>query len=258
MKLLIHSQTIPKRCSRWSFRMDKEFHPTLSWECEYLSVLGLKLIHFSKRGPLVSPDWVIIGSDNGLYQAIICTCVDSYMDPEEQHQWNFQKDEINSFEQNAFETAFCSGRMCYSHDSCHRGRELDELDAMHTQFMLAWTNKQSRAGEQLLMKLSKCHSAKIWHSLLRTVTQIQTFVDRVLHRKLQKPMASRFDNLIIVSPCKHLRCTICFIFSGRNREMANAQSRDGTICEIVQRIGFGLNTFSLTEYIKPTLNLGQG
>ena len=30
---------------------NKEFHPTLYWACDYLSMLGLKLIHVSKRAP---------------------------------------------------------------------------------------------------------------------------------------------------------------------------------------------------------------
>ena len=30
--------------------MDKWFHPTLYWGCNYLSILGFKLIHVSKRG----------------------------------------------------------------------------------------------------------------------------------------------------------------------------------------------------------------
>ena len=44
IKLLIHCQTSP-----WS--LDKWFHPTLSKGCEYLSMLGLKLIQVRKRGP---------------------------------------------------------------------------------------------------------------------------------------------------------------------------------------------------------------
>ena len=31
--------------------MDKKFQPILYWTCEYLSMLGLTLIHVSKRGP---------------------------------------------------------------------------------------------------------------------------------------------------------------------------------------------------------------
>ena len=46
MKLLIHSV----ECNRWSLGMDKQFHPTLYWACGYLSMLGLKLNHVSKRG----------------------------------------------------------------------------------------------------------------------------------------------------------------------------------------------------------------
>ena len=44
---------IPKlqRLHRWSLGMDKKIHPTLYDGCNYLSMLGLKLIHISKRGP---------------------------------------------------------------------------------------------------------------------------------------------------------------------------------------------------------------
>ena len=45
--------SIPKlqRCNRWSLAMDKSFRPTLYWACDYLSMLGFKLNHVSKRGP---------------------------------------------------------------------------------------------------------------------------------------------------------------------------------------------------------------
>ena len=40
-----------QRCNRWSLGIDKLFHPTLYWACDYLSMSGLKLNHVSKRGP---------------------------------------------------------------------------------------------------------------------------------------------------------------------------------------------------------------
>ena len=45
--------SIPKlqRLHRWSLGMDKLFHPTLYNECNYLSMLGLKLNQVSKTGP---------------------------------------------------------------------------------------------------------------------------------------------------------------------------------------------------------------
>ena len=48
-----------QRLHRWSLGMDKLFHPTLYWSCDYLSVLGLKLNHVSKRGPrcILRPHW---------------------------------------------------------------------------------------------------------------------------------------------------------------------------------------------------------
>ena len=44
--------SIPKlqRLHRWSLGMDKYFHPTHYNGCDYLSMLGLKLNHVSKRG----------------------------------------------------------------------------------------------------------------------------------------------------------------------------------------------------------------
>ena len=44
--------SIPKlqRLHRWSLGMDKWFHPILYNGCNYLSMLGLKLNHVSKRG----------------------------------------------------------------------------------------------------------------------------------------------------------------------------------------------------------------
>ena len=43
MKWHTNSQT-------WTiFGMDKLFHPTLTWTCDYISMLGLKLTHVSKR-----------------------------------------------------------------------------------------------------------------------------------------------------------------------------------------------------------------
>ena len=44
-----------QRLHRWSLGMDKEFRLTLHDICNYLSMLGLKLIHFSKSGPKRSP-----------------------------------------------------------------------------------------------------------------------------------------------------------------------------------------------------------
>ena len=38
-----------QRLHRWSLGMDKLFHPALYWACNYLSVIGLKLIHIIKE-----------------------------------------------------------------------------------------------------------------------------------------------------------------------------------------------------------------
>ena len=35
----------------WSLGMDKESHPTFYLACDYLTMLWLKINHFSKRGP---------------------------------------------------------------------------------------------------------------------------------------------------------------------------------------------------------------
>ena len=47
-KLFIHSQT--SMVAPLKFGMDKQFHPTLYWACDYLPIVGLKLDHVSKRG----------------------------------------------------------------------------------------------------------------------------------------------------------------------------------------------------------------
>ena len=59
MKLLI-----PKlqRLCRWSLGMDKYFHPTHYWTCDYLSMLGLKLIHVSKGAPGLARTVIPYGS----------------------------------------------------------------------------------------------------------------------------------------------------------------------------------------------------
>ena len=41
-----------ERCRCWSLWMDKKFHPTFYWACDYLSKLGLHFFQVSKwRGP---------------------------------------------------------------------------------------------------------------------------------------------------------------------------------------------------------------
>ena len=44
------SLSIPKlqRSKRWSLWMDESFDPTLYWACDYLSMLGFKLIHVNE------------------------------------------------------------------------------------------------------------------------------------------------------------------------------------------------------------------
>ena len=44
-----------RRHSRWSLGMERYFNPTLYWVCDYLSILGFKLIHVSKSGPSPHP-----------------------------------------------------------------------------------------------------------------------------------------------------------------------------------------------------------
>ena len=38
-----------QRCNLWSLGMDKYFHPTFNWTCDYLFMLGLNLNHVSKK-----------------------------------------------------------------------------------------------------------------------------------------------------------------------------------------------------------------
>ena len=56
-----------QRCR--SLGMDKYFHLTHWWACDYLSMLGLKLFHISKRDPL-SQDYGVIG--DSFIQNYIC------------------------------------------------------------------------------------------------------------------------------------------------------------------------------------------
>ena len=58
MKSLINSQT--STVVRWSLGMDKQFNPTLYNECNYLSMLCLKLNHVNKMGPSSCEGTVII------------------------------------------------------------------------------------------------------------------------------------------------------------------------------------------------------
>ena len=53
--------SIPKlqRWNRWSLGMDKLFHSTRYHGYNYLSMLGFKLIHVSKRGPRYCSGWYI-------------------------------------------------------------------------------------------------------------------------------------------------------------------------------------------------------
>ena len=46
-----------QRYNRWSLGMDKWFHPTPYSTCNYLSMLGLQLIHVNKKAPGVS-EWL--------------------------------------------------------------------------------------------------------------------------------------------------------------------------------------------------------
>ena len=72
--------SIPKlqQCNLWSLGMDYQFHPTLHWACDYLSMLGLKLNHVSQRDPwwciYESANMVIIASDNVDFFQIMLTC----------------------------------------------------------------------------------------------------------------------------------------------------------------------------------------
>ena len=45
----INYLSIPKRqrYNRWRLGMDKQFHPTLYWACDHLSMVWLKVIYFS-------------------------------------------------------------------------------------------------------------------------------------------------------------------------------------------------------------------
>ena len=59
-----HCLSIPKlqRCDRWRLGMDKYFHPTFCWSCDYVSMLRLKLNHVSERDPWCIHSMVVIHS----------------------------------------------------------------------------------------------------------------------------------------------------------------------------------------------------
>ena len=63
--------SIPKlqRCNRWSLGMDTQFHLTLYWACDYLSILGLKLNHVSERGPWIQPWMARVNASRGVTEA---------------------------------------------------------------------------------------------------------------------------------------------------------------------------------------------
>ena len=48
------------RWNRWSLGMDKLFHTTLCIRCDYVSMLGLKWIHVSKRGHWSNNAWLYL------------------------------------------------------------------------------------------------------------------------------------------------------------------------------------------------------
>ena len=50
---------VPQWCNHWSLEIDKLFDPTLHWACDYLSMLGSKLIRVDKRGHW-GPIWPIL------------------------------------------------------------------------------------------------------------------------------------------------------------------------------------------------------
>ena len=45
----------PQWCNRWRLAMNKLFHHTFHRACDYLSAMGFKLIHVSKRWPRNKP-----------------------------------------------------------------------------------------------------------------------------------------------------------------------------------------------------------
>ena len=53
---------------RWSLEMDKQFHRALYNGCNYLSMLGLKLTHVSKRGP--GSIWTQIANNKKAQQCV--------------------------------------------------------------------------------------------------------------------------------------------------------------------------------------------
>ena len=68
--------SIPKlqQLYRWSLEMDKQFHPTVYNGYNYLSMLGLKLNHVSKRG-----HWWLFYSGLNRHQTILHTFLNFFL-----------------------------------------------------------------------------------------------------------------------------------------------------------------------------------
>ena len=73
-----------QRCNRWSLGMDNLFHPTLYNGCNYLSKLGLMLIHVSKRGfwtpAALSATYVALWCSNYIIFELQGTMLPTYSD----------------------------------------------------------------------------------------------------------------------------------------------------------------------------------
>ena len=100
MDTLLHAQwcvgwnylPIPKLqwCNHWSLGMDKSFHPTLYWACDYLSMPGLKLNYVSKRSPRYhyTSKWFIINAFDWIIEKLKSYQWIAHFSHDGNSQWN--------------------------------------------------------------------------------------------------------------------------------------------------------------------------
>ena len=104
--------------------MDRWFHPTHSWECDYLSMLGFKLIHVSKSGPRVvrwniypyHPHVISIHRSHAVLLldiAIYITCLSQTPKPQSQATWQ-TRNSYRNMEIRAQRKTDMAGYFCFA------------------------------------------------------------------------------------------------------------------------------------------------
>ena len=117
-----------QRCNRWGLVMAKSFHPTLYWACAFISRLGLKYSHASKRAPGDASSM----SHCFLYQSMV------RLNPGNNLQCNY------SVQANAWENV--SEALWYGNFFPHRRPFVDynRLSLMWDALMLMWRHRNEK------------------------------------------------------------------------------------------------------------------